>query len=80
MLAAGTTVQGQFGTLRIDAAGSYEYTVDNSLRAVPALRLPTGHLDDIRSPRPATPLDCRWLPEPGDAPPFPQRRRSPRSH
>jgi len=46
MLAAGTTVQGQFGTLRIDADGSYVYTVDNSLRAVQALRLPTDTLDE----------------------------------
>ncbi|SEJ27034.1 VCBS domain-containing protein [Achromobacter sp. NFACC18-2] len=41
MQAAGTTVQGRFGTLRIDSDGSYVYTVDNTLAAVQALRLPT---------------------------------------
>lgn len=44
MQAAGTTIQGRFGSLRIDANGSYSYTVDNSLAAVQALRLPTDTL------------------------------------
>lgn len=44
MQPAGTTVQGRFGTLRIDADGNYVYTVDNSLAAVQALRLPTDTL------------------------------------
>ncbi|EHK65564.1 VCBS domain-containing protein [Achromobacter arsenitoxydans] len=39
MQAAGTTVQGRFGTLRIDADGTYAYVVDNSLASVQALRL-----------------------------------------
>ena len=44
MRAAGTTLQGRYGTLRIDADGTYSYVVDNSLAAVQALRLPTDTL------------------------------------
>lgn len=44
MQAAGSTVQGRFGTLRIDADGAYAYVVDNSLAAVQGLRLSTDTL------------------------------------
>lgn len=44
MQAAGTSLQGRYGTLRINADGTYSYVVDNSLSAVQALRLSTDTL------------------------------------
>src|SRR4029077_2441183 len=40
----GQSLQGQFGTLTLNANGSYAYVVNNASAAVQALRLPTDQL------------------------------------